>query len=267
MNSQIDFRTLPMNVPSLCIPRVFSNIDEKRIRRVLDELKLGDIERVDIVNSKPTEKGDKFNRIFIHFTRWNTNENANTARERLINGKEIKIIYDEPWFWKVSAYREPTKSHHRPKTENSAGKKVSIQFDSDDEGVTTTPPARTQQTKPRRDSKPPRLNRSNSSAVKCDDKVRHYAPRSPDSSPPRRREPVKPAQKEPMINTPVPSPKAQAPSVVPKLNLNQPVDVCMIDYGSIMPPPPKRRLVIPKLKIKVESETPLELEPGEITEV
>jgi len=263
MNSQIDFRTLPMNIPSLCIPRVFSNIDEKRIRRVLDELKLGDIERVDVISSKPTEKGDKFNRVFIHFARWNTNENANTARERLINGKEIKIIYDEPWFWKVSAYRELSKGHSRPKTENSGGKKVSIQFDSDDEGVTKTTSARTQQPKPRRDSKPPpRLNRGSSSAISRDDQVRHYAPRSSDASPPRRREPVKPPQKEPVIDTHIPSPKAQAKSVVSKLNL--PADVRMIDYGCIMEPPPKKKFVVPKLKIKVEP--PSELEPGEIKE-
>ena len=132
MNSHIDFRTLPANVPSICIPRVFSNIDEKRIRRVIGELNLGDIDRVDIISSKPLDKGEKFNRVFIHFARWNKNENANISRERLINGKEIKIIYDDPWFWKVSAYREQQTSAHRPsKTEST--KKVSITFDSDEE--------------------------------------------------------------------------------------------------------------------------------------
>ena len=124
MSTQIDFRTLPANVPSLCIPRVFSNIDEKRIRRVLAELNLGDIKQVDIVGSKGQEK---FNRVFIHFNKWNSNANADIARERLINGKDIKIIYDDPWFWKVSAYREQTQ-RRRPAGE----KKVSMAFDSDE---------------------------------------------------------------------------------------------------------------------------------------
>ena len=101
MSAQIDFRTLPLNVPSLCIPRVFSNINEARIRRILAELNLGDIARVDIVSNKSPDKDKSFNRVFIHFNKWNTNENANTARERLINGKDIKIIYDDPWFWVV----------------------------------------------------------------------------------------------------------------------------------------------------------------------
>ena len=128
MSSAIDFRTLPISIPSLCIPRVFSNIDEKRIRHIFDELNLGIIERVDIVN-KTTEKGEKFNRVFVHFRRWFSNSNADTARERLLNGKEIKIIYDEPWFWKVSAYRPPQEERKEPRPQK---KKPTLQFDDSD---------------------------------------------------------------------------------------------------------------------------------------
>jgi hypothetical protein len=109
MSTTIDFRTLPVNVPSLCIPRVFMNWTEIRIRGIFDTLCLGEILRIDVV-TKTTEKGEKFNRVFIHFKHWFSNHNADTARERLLNGKDVKIIYDEPWFWKVSAYRENTKS-------------------------------------------------------------------------------------------------------------------------------------------------------------
>jgi len=104
-----------MDILSLCIPRVFLNIDEKRIRKIFNELHLGEISRIDIVN-KITEKGEKFNRVFIHFKSWFENENAKNARDRLMNGKDIKIIYDEPWFWKISASRtrhtvsKPTKN-------------------------------------------------------------------------------------------------------------------------------------------------------------
>jgi len=105
MSSHIDFRTLPASIPSVCIPRVYSNIDERRIRKTFDDLNLGIIERVDIIR-KTTEKGDKCNRVFIHFSRWFSSKNADTARERLLNGQDIKIIYDDPWFWKVAAYRE-----------------------------------------------------------------------------------------------------------------------------------------------------------------
>ena len=139
-SSAIDLRVLPNNIPSLCIPRVFSNIDEKRIRRIFGELNMGDIERVDII-SKTTEKGDKFNRVFIHFKNWFRNVNADMARERLLNGKEIKIIYDEPWFWKVSAYREVAASSRPSKPRPQEKKKATLQFDSDsdDENVKKSP--------------------------------------------------------------------------------------------------------------------------------
>lgn len=127
MNSHIDFRMLPNNVPSLCIPRVFTNWTESRIRGILDELSMGEILRIDVI-SKNTEKGEKFNRVFIHFKRWYSNANADMARERLLNGKEIKIMYDEPWFWKVSAYREVKKNDPEPVVRRP---RVSIIFDDD----------------------------------------------------------------------------------------------------------------------------------------
>ena len=130
MNSHIDFRTLPNNVPSLCIPRVFSNWTESRIRRIFDDLGMGEIQRIDVV-SKTTEKGEKFNRVFVHFKRWFANQNADMARERLLNGKEIKIVYDDPWFWKVSAYREVKKDNHHLDREERP--RASIRFDDDRE--------------------------------------------------------------------------------------------------------------------------------------
>jgi hypothetical protein len=96
-----------MNIPCLCIPRVFSNINKNQIYKVINELELGEIDRIDIVN-KNSEKGEKYNLVFIHIKKWFINENALTAQERLTNGKEIKIIYQDPWFWKVSAYRKDT---------------------------------------------------------------------------------------------------------------------------------------------------------------
>jgi hypothetical protein len=137
MNSQtqIDFRTVPINVPSLCIPRVYPNINEARIRKIFDELALGTIDHLDII-SKTTDKGEKFNRVFIHFRRWYTDGNAGVARERLLNGKDIKIIYDDPWFWKVSAYREQQASAARPEPrqqQNHSQKKPTILFDDEDD--------------------------------------------------------------------------------------------------------------------------------------
>jgi hypothetical protein len=86
---------------SLCIPRVFANIDEKRVRSVIEQL-LGKISRVDIIE-RTNEKGEKYKRVFVHFDYWFETADAQTAKSRLIEGNEIKIVYDDPWFWKVSA--------------------------------------------------------------------------------------------------------------------------------------------------------------------
>jgi hypothetical protein len=111
-----DFKTLPVNMPVLCIPRVHRNIDETRIRKIFHELNIGVLERIDIVTKRSDKenKDNNFNRVFVHFRQWNDSENAVKARERLLEGKEIKIIYDNPWFWKISAYREsPSKEGER----------------------------------------------------------------------------------------------------------------------------------------------------------
>ena len=98
----IDLRFLAESQPSLCIPRVFNNITESKIRQVFDELGLGKINGVDIKERK-NEKGEPVKRVYIHFEKWFWNESAQSARRKLISGKEIKIVYDNPWFWKVSA--------------------------------------------------------------------------------------------------------------------------------------------------------------------
>jgi hypothetical protein len=182
MSLSIDFRTLPINIPSLCIPRVFSNIDERRIRHIFDELNMGIIERVDIV-SKTTEKGEKFNRVFVHFRRWFSNSNADTARERLLNGKEIKIIYDEPWFWKVSAYRPPQEERQRAShTSHPQKKKPTLQFEDSDDEKDEFGRDRCQRPTAQRERP---VERPMQRPVKRPAK-KPLAPRSPSSSPPPR---------------------------------------------------------------------------------
>ena len=90
-----------MSNPSICIPRVFANIGEQRIRYVFDQLHLGKIARVDMIERR-NEQGDTYKRVFIHFEYWFNTRESHAAREKLYAGKEIKVVYDDPWFWKVS---------------------------------------------------------------------------------------------------------------------------------------------------------------------
>ncbi len=88
---------------TLCIPRVLQTITERQIHNAFDELQLGVIHKIDI------RKGDKdFNRAFIHFRKWSSSENALIAKERFNNGLDIKVIYDDIWFWKVMPFKART---------------------------------------------------------------------------------------------------------------------------------------------------------------
>jgi hypothetical protein len=107
------------NQPSLCIPRVLNNINEQLIRSIFDKLALGKIKKIDIIERR-NEKNESVKRVFIHFEKWFNNENAIQTRMRLISGKDIKIVYDMPWYWKVSVSKlneHSNKKYYKKKEE------------------------------------------------------------------------------------------------------------------------------------------------------
>lgn len=105
--------------PSLCIPRLFNNVTEQTIRITINNLKLGIIHKIDLKNIT-NKNGDCFKRAFIHFKKWNEDERTNSIREKLIAGKDIKIIYDDPWFWKISAFKKPFYNSTNPNSNSNS---------------------------------------------------------------------------------------------------------------------------------------------------
>lgn len=105
----IDTTQLAPREPSICIPRVFANITEARVLAIFKNLDLGEIERVDMIQ-RTNDKGENFQRVFVHFTEWydtteagEPNASAIEVRQRLLKGIQVKVVYDDPWFWKLSA--------------------------------------------------------------------------------------------------------------------------------------------------------------------
>ena len=91
-----------ISCPSLCIPRMYSTITRQQIFKIFTSLKLGLLDRVDII---PVGNG-KFQRVFVHFKSWyNSSLEVSRIRERILSGKDIKVIYDGPFIWKVSLNR------------------------------------------------------------------------------------------------------------------------------------------------------------------
>jgi hypothetical protein len=120
--------------PTLCISRTHKNIRQERIFAVLRQLNLGWIGKIDMVPKKVVEKKPdgteitkEFVRVFIHFTKWFTN-NRQTQQflERLDSEGFVHIIYDEPWFWKVTKYvpkehnPQPQSRYPRPRIDFGA---------------------------------------------------------------------------------------------------------------------------------------------------
>jgi hypothetical protein len=97
-------QTISASSPSICIPRVFDNITRDFIGKTFDELLDGSyVDSIDMVN-KTDDKGAKFKRVYIHFRSWPTrNRQIVEVREKLLAGGEVKVMYDDPWFWKCSA--------------------------------------------------------------------------------------------------------------------------------------------------------------------
>jgi hypothetical protein len=93
-------KALPVSQPSICIPRVFPNITWHRVKSVFEELGFGDVDKVDMV-SKTSPDGKPIKRVFVHFTKWNTdNPDVNHARAQLLAGDFVQVTYDQPWFWR-----------------------------------------------------------------------------------------------------------------------------------------------------------------------
>jgi hypothetical protein len=88
--------------PSLCIPRTHANIRKERLFATFRSLGLGWIGRIDIVEKTDESTGAPFIRVFIHFTKWFQNAQTRKFLERLETQKSANIVYDEPWFWKVT---------------------------------------------------------------------------------------------------------------------------------------------------------------------
>jgi hypothetical protein len=87
--------------PILCIPRVSNQITEKQIRTTFEDLNIGKLHRVEI------RKGvGQNNLVLIHYKSWLNHGNALIVKERLNDNRDVKVIYDDPWYWKVSRFRQ-----------------------------------------------------------------------------------------------------------------------------------------------------------------
>ncbi len=111
---------------SIVIPRVFPKwINEKKIINVFHSQNIGSIYRVQIfkeagldsnvtnaigpIDKKRSKKSRKYAiyKAVIYFSYWYENDIARNFQKRLIEKNETRVVYDDPWFWKILKNENP----------------------------------------------------------------------------------------------------------------------------------------------------------------
>ena len=100
-----DDRPESVSHPSICIPRTFTTIRGEQTKRAVfntfRDLRIGYVERIDTVH-KTDQRGERYCTVYVHL-KWNMGSAlARDTRQKLIDGQDVKIVYDEPWFWKCT---------------------------------------------------------------------------------------------------------------------------------------------------------------------
>ena len=63
--TQFDLSSFAASAPSICIPRVFPNITERRVWAIFENLGFGEVEKIDMIE-RTSKSGDTFKRVFVH---------------------------------------------------------------------------------------------------------------------------------------------------------------------------------------------------------
>ena len=80
---------------AICIPRVDNMISKQEIFEKIRSLHIGFIEKIVEIPSKT----DDTKRVIVKFKTWVENELSNRILCRFAEDKDIKIVYNEPWYW------------------------------------------------------------------------------------------------------------------------------------------------------------------------
>jgi hypothetical protein len=84
----------------ICIPRIDSGISNDYILKTFTKLNIGSIQKITDI---PLRSDSDYKRVFIK-VKWNGNTaNGKYIYNRLKSGENAKIVYEMPWYWKITA--------------------------------------------------------------------------------------------------------------------------------------------------------------------
>ena len=102
MTVEMNLDEIPLNLPNICISYADLSVDNKQILTVFNKLNWGKINSIEFTICSNSSK-EKFYKIFIYFDKWFNKYNE--YRIKLLNNEKQYIIYQFPWFWKITKYR------------------------------------------------------------------------------------------------------------------------------------------------------------------
>jgi len=88
---------------TLCIPRVETNVKKQQIFEAFSAMRVGFIDHITEIPLRNDETGK---RILIKFRTWVDTPLSQRIMERLNAGKDIKLVYSNPWYWVVNKWIE-----------------------------------------------------------------------------------------------------------------------------------------------------------------
>ena len=95
--------TTNFQFPSILIPHVWENITKEYIISVFEKLEIANVARVDMI---PRDNSTSF-MAFVHMNCWYGNTAAQNLRNKIVEGNEGRVVYDDPWHWVVVMAKNP----------------------------------------------------------------------------------------------------------------------------------------------------------------
>jgi hypothetical protein len=94
-------------ISDICIPRMETSISYRFIQQTLIKMNIGKIRKIVEI---PLKNEKDYKRVLITLQWHNFNPRSQIVHQRLEEGKNVKIVYDNPWYWKMVMGR-PNKLH------------------------------------------------------------------------------------------------------------------------------------------------------------
>ena len=88
----------------LCIPRIEKHVNEEYIKQIFTRLNIGKIIKITEI---PLRSDPDYKRILLTICIDPRAPNTQYIHDRLNNGKNVKIVYNAPWYWKMVLGRNP----------------------------------------------------------------------------------------------------------------------------------------------------------------